>query len=276
MQRLGGRTAIITGAGHGIGAETARRLAREGAQVVLADINRAGAERVADEIRRAGGDALPHFVDLADGDSIKHLIDATVKQFGKLDILFNNAADTRMEIMLGDGPIELMDTKVWDRVFHVNARGTMLMIREALPALSATGNSSIINTSSGSSLLGDLFRPAYAGSKAAINILTRYVAAQYGKKGVRCNAVLPGLVVTESTTEGQAENMAMYERHHLTPYLGRPADIAAVVAMLASDDGRFVNGAIIVVDGGISSHFAHVAENRDAFEEHTAALRKNS
>ena len=273
MRRLEGRTAIVTGAAVGIGAATARRMADEGARVVLADINIEGAERVCAEITAGGADVTALRLDLADDDSIRQLIAATVERYGRLDILFNNAADTRLEIMQGDGPIELMDAAIWDRVFHVNARGTMLMIKEALPALIASGNASIINTSSGSSLLGDLFRPAYAGTKAAINILTRYVAAQYGKKGVRCNAVLPGLVVTESTSEGQAENMAMYERHHLTPYLGRPADIAAVVAMLASDAGRFVNGANLVVDGGISSHFAHVADNRPAFEAHVEALR---
>jgi NAD(P)-dependent dehydrogenase (short-subunit alcohol dehydrogenase family) len=262
MKRLEGRTAIISGTTGGIGAASARRMAIEGAQVVLADINVAGAETVAAEIRAAGGDAIAHNLDLGDEASIKALIDETLKHYGKLEVLFNNAADTRVTTMQNDGAIEFMDADIWDGIFRVNARGTMLMIKHALPALLASGNASIINTSSGASLRADLFRAAYASSKGAINVLTQYVAAQYGKRGVRCNAISPGLVVTENTREGQAHNFALYEKHHLTPRLGVPEDIAAMATFLASDEGRFITGQIIPVDGGISTHFPHVAETR--------------
>jgi NAD(P)-dependent dehydrogenase (short-subunit alcohol dehydrogenase family) len=173
--------------------------------------------------------------------------------------------------MQHDGAVEHMDPDIWDRVFRVNCRGTMLMIRHALPALLKSGNGSIINTSSGASLLGDLYRPAYASAKAAINTLTKYVAAQYGKRGVRCNVISPGMVITEAAAVSQGVNLAMYEKHHLTPYLGKSEDIAAMATLLASDDGRFVTGQIIAVDGGVTSHFAHVADNREAFDAHTGA-----
>jgi NAD(P)-dependent dehydrogenase (short-subunit alcohol dehydrogenase family) len=262
MKRLEGKTAIISGTAGGIGAASARRMAMEGAQVVLADINIAGAETVAAEIRAAGGDAISHNLDLGDEGSIKALIDDTLKHYGKIEVLFNNAADTRVTTMQNDAAIEFMDADIWDGIFRINTRGTMLMIKHALPALLASGNASIINTSSGASLRADLFRAAYASAKGAINVLTQYVAAQYGKRGVRCNVVSPGLVVTENTREGQAHNFALYEKHHLTPRLGVPEDIAAMATFLASDEGKFITGQIIPVDGGISTHFPHVAETR--------------
>jgi NAD(P)-dependent dehydrogenase (short-subunit alcohol dehydrogenase family) len=262
MKRLVGKTGIICGSSGGIGSATARRMASEGAQLVLADIDLAGAEKVAAEIRANGGDATAHYVDLNEESSIKQLIDDTIAKHGKLEILFNNAADTRASTMAKDAAIEFMDADVWDGIFRVNTRGTMLTIKHALPALIKAGNSAIINTSSGASLRGDLFRVAYASSKAAMNVLTEYVAAQYGKKGVRCNVVSPGMVVTETGAAGQGHNFAMYESHHLTPRLGRPEDLAAMVTMLASDDGKFITAQIIPVDGGISTHFPHVAETR--------------
>jgi NAD(P)-dependent dehydrogenase (short-subunit alcohol dehydrogenase family) len=268
MGRLTGKTAIVSGAGGGLGSASARRLAAEGAQVVLADILLPAAEKVAEEIRASGGAAVALHLDLAELDSIQGLIAKTLERYGKLDVLFNNAAETRAEILNNDGALEYMDPDLWDHVFRVNTRGTMLMIKHALPSLLKTGNASIINTSSGAALLGDLFRVAYASSKAAVNTLTLYVAAQYGKRGIRCNVISPGMVPTENSRRNQGHELAMFERHHLTPYLGNPEDIAAMAAFLASDDGRFVNGQILAVDGGIATHFAHVADNRDMFEAH--------
>jgi NAD(P)-dependent dehydrogenase (short-subunit alcohol dehydrogenase family) len=271
LRRLEGKTGILTGTTGGIGAATARRMAAEGAELMLADIDLDGAERTAAAIRAAGGKAVAHRLDLGDEASIAALIAATLDRYGKLEILFNNAADTRPAIMQQDAAIEFMDAGVWDNVFRVNTRGTMLMIKHALPALLKSGNGAIINTSSGASLRADLFRPAYAASKGAVNVLTEYVAAQYGKRGVRCNVVSPGLVVTENTREGQAHNFALYEQHHLTPRLGEPDDLAAMVALLASDDGKFITGQIIAVDGGISTHFPHVAETRGGVDGHAPA-----
>lgn len=269
MKRLEGKVAVISGTCGGIGAATARRLSSEGAKVVLADIDLAGAERTAQAIRAAGGDASAHYLDLAEEASIKDLIADAIARHGHIDVLFNNAADTRYDTMLRDASVEFMDADLWDGVFRINARGTMLMIKHVLPHMIAAGGGSIINTSSGASLRADLFRVAYASSKAAINVLTEYVAAQYGKKGIRCNVVSPGLVVTENTEMNQGHNMDLYLAHHLTPRLGRPDDLAAMVALLASDDGKFITAQVIPVDGGISTHFPHVAETRggvDAYQ----------
>jgi NAD(P)-dependent dehydrogenase (short-subunit alcohol dehydrogenase family) len=271
MGRLTGRTTIVTGGAGGLGSASARRLASEDGQVVVADIVLEGAERVAQEIRDAGGDAIALHVDLGDPVSIKMLIDGTIAHYGKLEVIFNNGADTRPEFLNQDGAVGEMDIDVWDHTFNVNTRGTMLMIKHALPALIASGKGAIINTSSGASLLGDLARSAYAASKAAVNTLTLYVAAQYGKQNVTCNVISPGMVPTATSRANQPELIRMVTRHHLTPELGYPEDIAAMVALLASDDGRFVTGQILRVDGGVSKAFAHVADNREQFENHVKA-----
>jgi|SRR6185369_14897681 NAD(P)-dependent dehydrogenase (short-subunit alcohol dehydrogenase family) len=272
MGRLTGRTAIITGAGVGIGAATAHRLASEGAQLVLGDINLAGAEQVAADIRQKGGEAIACHFDLGDADSIKKLIDDTIAHYGKLEVLFNNAADTPPAVLENDLPAMDLPIEIWDRTFHSNARGTFIAIKYALPALIASGSGAIINTSSGAALLGDVARTAYAASKAAINTLTLYVAAQYGKEGVTCNVVSPGMVPTENSRANQPEMIKAVLRHHLTPELGYPKDVAAMVALLASTEGRFITGQILRVDGGVSKAFAHVADNRAQFEQHVANI----
>jgi len=272
MGRLTGRTAIITGAGVGIGAATAHRLASEGAQLVLGDINLAGAEQVAADIRQKGGEAIACHFDLGDADSIKKLIDDTIARYGKLEVLFNNAADTPPPVLENDLPAMDLPIEIWDRTFHSNARGTFIAIKYALPALIASGSGAIINTSSGAALLGDVARTAYAASKAAINTLTLYVAAQYGKEGVTCNVVSPGMVPTENSRANQPEMIKAVLRHHLTPELGYPKDVAAMVALLASTEGRFITGQILRVDGGVSKAFAHVADNRAQFEQHVANI----
>jgi len=272
MGRLTGRTAIVTGAGVGIGAATAHRLASEGAQVALGDINLAGAERIAADIRQKGGDAIALHFDLGDADSIKQLIDDTIAHYGKLEVLFNNAADTPPGVLENDLPAMDLPIEIWDRTFHSNARGTFIAIKYALPALIASGSGAIINTSSGAALLGDVARTAYAASKAAINTLTLYVAAQYGKEGVTCNVVSPGMVPTENSRANQPEMIKAVLRHHLTPELGYPKDVAAMVALLASTEGRFITGQILRVDGGVSKAFAHVADNRAQFEQHVANI----
>lgn len=271
MGRLTGRTCIVTGGAGGLGSATVRRLCAEGGQVVIADILLEPAVALAAEIREAGGDAIALHVDLGDPDSIAKLIADTLAHYGKLDVVFNNGAATQSDFLNRDGAAGEMDIEVWDHTFAVNTRGTMLMIKHALPALIASGSGSIINTSSGASLLGDLSRTAYAASKSAVNALTLYVAAQYGKQGVTCNAISPGMVPTAASRANQPELIRMVERHHLTPELGYPEDVAAMVALLASEDGRFVSGQIMRVDGGVTKAFAHVADNRDQFEAHVAS-----
>lgn len=263
---LDGKVAIVTGSYSGIGEGCAVRLAREGAKVVLANSNQSRGEEAAARIRDAGCEAVAIRFDLTDESSIAALFSATQEQFGAPGILVNNAAITRGEVMARDNAVEALDREVWEKALDVNATGTMLMIKAALPYMVAAGGGAIINIGSGASQTGDVFRPSYAASKAAVDSLTRYVATQYGKKGIRCNTVSPGMIVTENAMDQHTDqSLALIERHALTPYLGRPEDIAAMVTLLASDDGRFVTGQTICVDGGYLAHFAHVADVHDAF-----------
>lgn len=268
MRRLENRVAIVTGSGgpSGIGSATAKRLAAEGAAVILADIDPGSAADAVGQIEASGGRAIARALDLGDEAGIAGLIGWVDQHFGRLDLLHNNAAATSAAQMGRDMAVALMDADVWDEAFRINGRGTMLMIKHALPLMLRGGGGSIVNTSSGAALRGDFYAPAYAASKAAINCLTMYVATQYGKQGIRCNAVSPGLIMTQANiVNNSQEQLDRIERHKLTPYLGNPDDIAAAVVYLGSDDARFVTGQVIVVDGGITSHMPYFAEVHDNF-----------
>ncbi|MDB5687615.1 MAG: hypothetical protein JWR77_2204 [Rhizorhabdus sp.] len=272
MKRLEGRIGIVTGASAGIGAACAHRLAAEGAHVVIADVPGANVRAVVDAIAAEGGRAEAAVLDLAEEASVIALFDSVNRTHGRLDFLHNNAADTRVEQMARDMALIEMEADIWDRAFRVNARGTMLAIKHALPIMIAGGGGSIVNTSSGAALRGDLYGPAYAASKAAINCLTEYTATQYGKQGIRCNTVSPGMIVTENSKSNvPPEQFKRIEGHTLTPYLGVPLDIAAAVAWLVSDDARFVTAQTIRVDGGIISHMPYFSESVGAFLDNPGA-----
>jgi NAD(P)-dependent dehydrogenase (short-subunit alcohol dehydrogenase family) len=262
---LEGRVAIVSGSGANIGEACARALARAGAAVVLADINTKGAEAVARDLEKSGCVAMAHPLDLAQEGSIQSLVQSVVARFGRIDILHNNAADTRPEQMGADASVLTMESSVWDRAFAVNTRGTMLMIKHVAPHMIAAGGGSIINTSTGVSILGDVFNPAYSSSKGAINSLTRNVAAQLGRQNIRCNAVLPGLVLTPQARQMMTQDqLSMIQRHVILPRPGTPEDIAGAVVFLASDAASFVTGQIISVDGGITTHTPYFADVMDA------------
>jgi len=260
-QRLQGKVAIVTGAASGIGAETAVRLAREGAATVIADINLRGAEALATQITSAGDVAAAVAVDMGNDESIRAMVDFAVERFGGLDILDNNAADTVLSSTRDVG-VEHTDIEVWDTLMRINLRGTMLACKAAIPKMRARGGGSIINMSSGAGLTGAMLPTAYGVSKAGIVSLTQYVATQHGKEGIRCNAIAPGLIVTPSTAATYAAGPfgEMMLRHHLTPRLGKPADIAATVAFLASDEAEFITGQLICVDGGSLAHAPYYAD----------------
>jgi NAD(P)-dependent dehydrogenase (short-subunit alcohol dehydrogenase family) len=258
--RLDGKIAIITGAASGIGRATARRLAAEGASTVVADLDAAGAKLVADEIAAAGGEATAVQADLGNNDSVRAMVEAAVTAYGGLDILHNNAAATRLAATK-DLPVSAADPDVWDETLRVNLRGAMVAIQAAAPHMIARGGGSVINTASGAGLAGDLRNPAYGASKAALISLTRYVATEFGKQGIRCNAISPGFIVIPGKTGRKAVEATML-RHHLTPRLGRPEDIAALVVFLASDESAFITGQNICVDGGMTAHQPYVADFR--------------
>lgn len=267
MAKLKDRVAIVTGAGTGIGEVCAKQLAAEGARLVIADIDDTGAARVAAEIRDAGHDAIAVHVDISAEASVISLYHDVLNRYGRVDVLHNNAATTSGEQIFRDAGIGEMDVAIWDRAFAVNTRGTMLMIKHAIAPMLAVGGGSIINTSSGASLAADYYAPAYGASKAAINVLTQYVAMQYGKQNIRCNVISPGLIVTPTAAANNKNNeFAIYEANSMMPYLGRPEDIAAMVVFLAADDSRFITAQTLRVDGGYTAHMPHTAPLHEIFK----------
>ena len=252
---LAGRVAIVTGAASGIGRASAIALARAGACVVVADLDATGAGRVAAEIASGGGRARAQQADVSDAGAVAAMVAAAVEGFGGLDILHNNAAASDPAVIGSDGELADLDLAVWERTLAVNLRGPMLGCKYAIPRMLARGGGAIVNTSSASGLTGDLARVAYGVSKAGVDSLTRYVATQYGKRGIRCNSIAPGVIATPALEANIPPQMiAIYEQSHLTPRLGSPEDIANAVVFLVSDAAGFITGQTLCVDGGLLAH----------------------
>jgi NAD(P)-dependent dehydrogenase (short-subunit alcohol dehydrogenase family) len=268
VSRLSGKVAIITGAGSGIGEATAKLLAAQGAKVVAVGRRSETVGRVADEIKAAGGVALPVAADVSDEAQIASMVARAMSEFGRIDVLHNNAALTDPAVMAADGAIAEMEAAIWDRVMAVNLRGPMLCCKHIIPHMLKQGGGSIIMTGSGKGTQGDLGQPAYGASKAALINLTQNLATQYGKQGIRATIIIVGLVATESLlTNMPAPARAMLESHHLTPHIGAPRHVADAVAFLASDESAFVTGHALYVDGGVTAHSAAVADVRRAMAE---------
>ncbi|HEV8297527.1 MAG TPA: SDR family oxidoreductase [Acidimicrobiales bacterium] len=263
MGRLEGKIAVITGAASGIGRASAELMAVEGARVVVADRNGEGATAVAAGIAATGAGAIAVRADVTSEDDVRAMIHAAVDMWGGLDVLHNNAGTTDVSVVGADEDIREMPIELWDHIMAVNLRGPMLGCKHALPHLIARGGGSIVNTSSMSGFAGDLRYPAYGASKGGLNAFTKYVATMYGKQGVRCNAVCPGLVVTPAAREHfDPAMLELYEGNHLTPHLGTPEQVAEVAAFLASDAAAYVTGQAIPVDGGLYSHLPTYAQMR--------------
>ena len=259
--RLEGKAAIVTGAGGGIGAATAALFCREGARVLLADIRLDAAQ--AQALKTEGHDAVAFQLDLGDPASIREMIEAAVEAFGALHVLDNNAAATNLAQR--DGGAETMDPEVWDETMRVNLRGPMLAAQAAIPHMRRAGGGAIVNILSNSAFAGDMAPTAYASSKGGLLVLTRYLAAQHGQEGIRCNAVSPGLIhIAEKSTPQREAFRDLMREHELTPRPGEPRDIAHAVAFLASDDAGFINGQVLHVDGGSLAHSPYFADGQRA------------
>lgn len=259
--RMDGKIVLITGGAGGIGAATARLIHARGGLAAIADIAFDRARALADELPGAIAIAL----DLEDEASIEAMVATTYAQFGRIDVLHNNAALLGPDIAQHDGNIEHMATALWDRTFAVNVRGTMIACRSALPHLRETrGN--IVNTVSNLALQGHLIQAAYSSSKAALIQMTRAIAASHGLHGVRCNAVAPGMTMTPALREAFPPPLrAVVEAETLREQLGDPEDIAEAVAFLASDAARNITGQVLVSDGGCASHVPGIAGFRTFF-----------
>jgi NAD(P)-dependent dehydrogenase (short-subunit alcohol dehydrogenase family) len=249
---MGGRIALVTGAGAGLGEASALALAAAGAAVAVTDIDGDSAISTAKAITEAGGQAFAARLDIADEDAWSEVVAETRKHFGSpVTALHNNAALTTGPVMAKDlDPISL-DREAWDASISVTLTGAALGCKHVLPGMLEAGTGSIINMSSTRGLTGATWRMSYNTAKAGIIGLTRTVAVHYGARGVRCNAIAPGVFATPALkAELPAERYRSVVQSHLLNRLGRPEELAATVVFLASDLSSFITGSVIPVDGG--------------------------
>ncbi len=251
IDRLRNKCIIVIGAGSGIGAATVRRLCAEGARVCAADINEAGAKAVAAAARDAGGEAFSTYIDLADEASVNAAVAAAVERLGGLDGAHINAAD--LQAIMQDSTALDVALDIFDRTLTVNLRGHLLCTRAVLPHLLARGGGALIYTSSGAADGAEPVRPSYAMSKSGLNALMRHVAAAWGRQGITANCVAPGFTITPEMDKSPHLTQAIRDYMQArtpAPRLGQAEDIAGMVAMLLSDDGRWINGQVYHVNGG--------------------------
>jgi NAD(P)-dependent dehydrogenase (short-subunit alcohol dehydrogenase family) len=253
--RLHGKVAIVTGAAMGLGEAIARRFAEEGARVACVDVKPGPNDAVVDAIRADGGEAVSFDASVATTGDTDRVVATVQQRFGRIDILVNNAGvlpsrETVLETTEAD----------WDETMRVNVKGVFLMSKAALPTMIRQGGGAIVNLSSITGVVGLPIRPAYSASKGAVAILTKQMAVDFGRHGIRVNALSPSFVVTNI-------NRAMFERmraegapwerlldQHLLRRLGEPRDVADAALFLASDEARWITGVVLPVDGGYTAH----------------------
>jgi NAD(P)-dependent dehydrogenase (short-subunit alcohol dehydrogenase family) len=252
MRRLENKIILMAGAGS-IGNECARRYASEGASVVLGDIREDIAQGAVDEIRRAGGKAVAVKLDGGDEASIKRAVEVACETYGGLDGLHANFAC----VIEGIGGTSVIDLpmEMYDQIMQVNARGFFLCTRYALPPMLARGGGSIVYTTSGAATKGEDTRVAYAMSKTAAQALARHVAIKFGPQGVRANSVAPGVIERQATAGREASPASVREiatKFTSIKRLGQPTDIASMCTLLMSDEGSYITGQVLNIDGGVT------------------------
>jgi meso-butanediol dehydrogenase/(S,S)-butanediol dehydrogenase/diacetyl reductase len=250
VQRLVDQVAIVTGGGLGIGGATARRLAEEGAAVLVVDVNQEAASNNAERIRTAGGSAEALVADVGTVDGVRSMVERAVERFGKLNVLVNNAFGWN-----ATGNAEAVSDDGWDRAFDIGLKSMYRSAKLAVPHLRAAGAGSIVNISSVHGLLAAPGALVYETLKAGVIGLTRQLAVEYGPDGIRVNAICPGHIVTERIQQLWQANPAglrFFEQQYPLRRTGTPLDIANAIVFLCSDEAAFVTGQALVVDGGLS------------------------
>jgi len=260
MPRFDGMVALVVGGADNIGRATARLLATDGAKVAIGyHSNAEGAEETVRLCSEHGSRAIAIQVDQADESSVAAMIERTLAEFGQLDIVINNAAALSHSLQEKDGDVVHMDLAYWDQVMSINLRGPMLVCKHAIPHLIKSGRGAIVNTGSAIVLRGRPMLTAYSASKKALESLTMDIAATYGKDNVRCNLLVPGLVMSTIARERLSQ---AYLKQALAdicvPFIGEPDDLAHVGCFLASPEARYITGQVVVVDGGM-----HVSANQN-------------
>jgi NAD(P)-dependent dehydrogenase (short-subunit alcohol dehydrogenase family) len=253
MSRLANKVAVITGGGAGIGRASARMFAAEGAKVVVAEIDAASGEASA---REAGPSARFVRTDVTDEDSVKAMVRAALDAFGRIDVLLNCAGGSVAE----DRHVTEVDLAVWERTIALDMKGPFLCCRHVIPAMLAQRAGSVVNFSSVVALRGSHYAHVYDTAKGGIIAFTRALAGAYSPKGIRANAICPGVILTERIRDRFREGNAirfggMEDVTSRYPFgVGPPEDIASVALFLASDESRMVNGAAIPAEGGMSAY----------------------
>jgi NAD(P)-dependent dehydrogenase (short-subunit alcohol dehydrogenase family) len=256
---LKGKVALITGAARGQGLAAAKLFAAEGARVLVNDLDEASVSAAVAEIKAAGGEAAGAAGDVSSSADVQEVLQTAMQRFGGLDILYNNAgigysATARMGIAMDD--IVSCSEEDWRRIIDINLGGVFLFCKYGIPLLIERGGGCVINTASIAALRGSRNAHAYGASKGGVVQLTRSIAVTYGRRGIRANAICPGIIDTEMIHDtllgSEAQETAM---KRMTPLgeIGMPGDIASVALFLASDLGKFVTGQAIAVDGGITA-----------------------
>jgi NAD(P)-dependent dehydrogenase (short-subunit alcohol dehydrogenase family) len=252
--RLANKVAIITGAGSGMGRAAALLFAREGAKVVAADLDAKTGEETVAEIKKAEGEAMFVPVNVADEAQVQRMVAAAVEQFGAVHVLYNNAGIMPAD----DGAVTDITEQTWDKVLDVNLKSAFFCCKYAIPEMMKAGGGSIINTASFVAILGcTVPQDAYTASKGGMISLTKSLAVQYAKHGIRANAICPGPIETpllRMLWTSDAERNKRLDRIPLGRF-GTPEDIVYLALYLASDETSWTTGAVMVADGGITSHY---------------------
>jgi NAD(P)-dependent dehydrogenase (short-subunit alcohol dehydrogenase family) len=253
MARVAGKACLVTGAGSGIGRASALRLAEEGGSVLAVDISEEPLAGTVEEITRAGGVAVAQRTDVSDSAQVDAMVAACVERFGSIDVLVNNAGVNLPGVLH-----EVSDEEI-DRTLGVNVRGPIYGCRAAIPHMLRQGGGSIVNMSSVNGIVSEPFLAVYSASKGAIVMLTKGVALDYAKQGIRCNAICPGWVDTPinhahaAMLGGLDKVYAEIDSFQPIGRPGEPREIANVVLFLASDESSFMTGSVVVADGGMTS-----------------------
>ena len=248
MSALSNKIGLVTGSGQGIGRAIALSFAREGAKVVVADFNEEMGQQTVELITDVGGTASFIYGDISKEDTVKATVDFVLTTYGRLDIACNSAAVSR-----GSGPIHEYERSIFDQTLEMCLTNTWLCMKYEIAAMLENGGGAIVNISSNASLRGQAFNTAYAAAKGGVNILTKSAAAEYGAKGIRINAVSPGVILTpglEQYFEEQPDKAEGLRKKSVMNRLGAPEEIADAVSFLSSDRASFITGQILSVDGG--------------------------